>query len=110
MNEISQAVSEELAFRNFSIFSSGDHFVHQSETVLAILVECYLSNISVKFEWNRPKGIGEVAFKDFSNFSSGGLLVYWSRLIIAILVGSYLGMISVKFESHWPKGLGGDNI
>ena len=34
----------------FSIFSSGGHFVHQSETVLTILVEGHLSNISMKFK------------------------------------------------------------
>ena len=32
-----------------SIFSSGGHFVHRSETVLAILVEGHLSNIPMKF-------------------------------------------------------------
>ena len=34
----------------FSIFSSGDQFVHRSETTFAILVQGHLSNISVKFE------------------------------------------------------------
>ena len=46
-------VQEELAFKanysRFSIFSSGGHFVHWSETVLAILVEGHLSNIPMKF-------------------------------------------------------------
>ena len=37
-------------YPRFSIFSSGGHFVHQSETVLAILVEGHLSNISLKFK------------------------------------------------------------
>ena len=37
-------------YPRFSIFSSGGHFVHQSETVLAILVEGHLSNISMKFK------------------------------------------------------------
>ena len=32
----------------FSIFSSGSHFVHRSGTILAILVEGYPRNISVK--------------------------------------------------------------
>ena len=45
---------EELAFKasysRFSIFSSGGHFVHRSETVLAILVEGHLSNIPMKFK------------------------------------------------------------
>ena len=34
----------------FSIFSSGGHFFHRSKTVLVILVEGYLSNISMKFK------------------------------------------------------------
>ena len=37
-------------YPRFSIFSSGGHFVHRSETVLAILVEGHLSNISLKFK------------------------------------------------------------
>ena len=37
-------------YSRFSIFSSGGHFVHQSETVLAILVQGHLSNISMKFK------------------------------------------------------------
>ena len=37
-------------YPRFSIFSSGGHFVHQSETVLNILVEGHLSNISTKFK------------------------------------------------------------
>ena len=45
---------EELAFKanysRFSSFSSGGPFVHWSETVLAIMVEGLLSNISIKFE------------------------------------------------------------
>ena len=36
-------------FRIF-YFSSGSHFVHQSGTVLAILVEGHLSNIPMKFK------------------------------------------------------------
>ena len=34
--------------RFFSIFSSGEHFVQQSRTILAILVKEDKSNISVK--------------------------------------------------------------
>ena len=34
----------------FSIFSSGGHFVNQSETVLAILVQGHLSNIPMKLK------------------------------------------------------------
>ena len=57
-------LQEELAFKanysQFFIFSSGGHFVHQSETVLAILVEGHLSNILMKFKGNRLRGIGGV--------------------------------------------------
>ena len=34
----------------FSIFSSGDHFVHWSETFEAILIQGHVSNIPMKFE------------------------------------------------------------
>ena len=37
-------------YPRFSIFSSGGLFVHQSETVLAILVEGHLSNLSMKLK------------------------------------------------------------
>ena len=37
-------------YPRFSIFSSGGLFIHRSETVLAILVEGHLSNISMKFK------------------------------------------------------------
>ena len=37
-------------YSQFSIFSSGSHFVHQSGIVLAILVEGHLSNIPMKFK------------------------------------------------------------
>ena len=57
-------VQEDLAFKanysRFSIFSSGGHFVHQSGTILAILVEGHLSNIPMKFKGNRLRGIGGV--------------------------------------------------
>ena len=45
-------------YPRFSIFSSGGHFIHRSETVLAILVEGLLSNISMKFKIYWPRGIG----------------------------------------------------
>ena len=37
-----------MLFKGFSIFSSGGHFVQQSRTSLAILVEGQPRNISVK--------------------------------------------------------------
>ena len=54
LNHTCPRVQEEFAFKanysQFSIFSSGGHFVHRSGTVLAILVEGHLSNISMKFK------------------------------------------------------------
>ena len=44
----------------FLFFSSGGHFVHQSGTVFAILVEGDLSKIPMKFEVNCPWSIGLV--------------------------------------------------
>ena len=38
----------EMSFKGFSIFSSGDHFVQQNETILAILAKRDKRNISVK--------------------------------------------------------------
>ena len=46
----SGGVSFEANYSRFSIFSSGGHFVHRSQTVLAILVEGHLSNIPMKFK------------------------------------------------------------
>ena len=37
-------------YSRFSIFSSGGHFVHRSQTILAILIEGHLSIISMKFK------------------------------------------------------------
>ena len=56
----------ELAFKAdyspFSIFSSGGHFVHRSQTILALLVGSHLGNIPMKFESHWPKGSGGVRF------------------------------------------------
>ena len=45
-------------FKGFSIFSSGGHLVHQSRTILAILVGSHLGNIPMKFESHWPTGSG----------------------------------------------------
>ena len=54
LNHIGPRVQEELAFKanysRFSIFSSGGHIFHRSETVLAILLEGNLSIILIKFK------------------------------------------------------------
>ena len=39
-----------MAFKAFSIFSSGGHLVYQSGTSLAILIGSHLGNIPLKFE------------------------------------------------------------
>ena len=42
--------------KKFSIFSSGGHFVQQSETILEILVEGHTRNISMKSShWPRRR-------------------------------------------------------
>ena len=46
----SGGVSFKANYSRFFIFSSGGHFVHQSETVLVTLVEGHLSNIPMKFK------------------------------------------------------------
>ena len=51
-----------VAFKDFSIFSSGGHLVYQSGTILAILVGRHLGNIPVKFESHWPKNSGGVSF------------------------------------------------
>ena len=43
-----QPLAMEMSFKHFSIFNSGDHFVQQSRTILAILVKEDKRNISVK--------------------------------------------------------------
>ena len=37
-------------YSRFSIFSSGGHFVHRIQLILAILIEGHLSIISMKFK------------------------------------------------------------
>ena len=45
-----------MSFKGFSIFSSGDHFVQRSRSILAILIEGYLRNIFVKSgHWPRRR-------------------------------------------------------
>ena len=42
--------AQELAYKDFSIFSSGCHLVNQRRSILAILVGSHLGNIPEKFE------------------------------------------------------------
>ena len=77
-------------FKDFSIFSSCDHLVYRSRTILAILVGSHLGNIPMKFESHWPKCSGGVSFKAnylrFSIFSSGGHFVHQSETFFAVLV------------------------
>ena len=57
-----QGYTEELTFKDFSIFSSGGHLVNRSETILAIFVGSHLGNIPMKFESHWLKGSGGVSF------------------------------------------------
>ena len=47
-----------MSFKGFSIFNSGGHFVKQSGTILAILVEGHSRNIPVKLFQNPLTGLG----------------------------------------------------
>ena len=49
-------------FKDFSIFSSGGHFVYRGGTIFAILVGSHLGHIPMKFESRWPKGSGGVSF------------------------------------------------
>ena len=51
-----------MSLKAFSILSSGDHFVQQSVTIFAILVESHSRNIPVKLFQNPLTSLGE----DFS--------------------------------------------
>ena len=42
-------------FKDFSIFSSGGHFVYQSRMILAVLVGSHIGNIAEKFESHWPR-------------------------------------------------------
>ena len=55
-------------FLRCSIFSSGGHFVRRSKTVLSVLIEGHLINIPIKFERNRPRGIGAFGVLRFFYF------------------------------------------
>ena len=47
-----------MAFKDFSIFSSGDQLVYQSGEVIAILIGSHVGVIPVKLESHWPKGLG----------------------------------------------------
>ena len=46
-------LATEMSFKGFSIFSSGDHFVQQSGTILAILLKGDERNVFVISFWNQ---------------------------------------------------------
>ena len=56
----------------FSTFSSGNHFVQRSGTILAILIDGHSRTILVKIYRNRAIGLQKMSWKCiFSIFSSG---------------------------------------
>ena len=112
-----------LSFKGFffSIFSSGNHFVQQSRTILAILAKGHKRNFDAKLFWNLAIGHGdivyyfeilplamEMSFKGFSIFSSGNHFVQQIRPILAILVKGDKRNISVKSFWNQATGQGGD--
>ena len=49
-------------FKDLPIFSSGDHLVYWSGTILIVVVGSHLGNIPIMFESHWPKGSGGVSF------------------------------------------------
>ena len=71
-----------MSFKGVSIFSSGGHFVQQSRTILAFLVddhpkEHFREIILESVHWYRRRS----HLKVFSIFCSGSHFVQWSRMI-----------------------------
>ena len=100
-----------MSFYEFSIFSSGGHFVQRSRTILAIFDKVASGDHSYEiilkwahWPWRR------CPFKSFSIFSSGGHFVQRSRTILAILVKGHPRNIPVKLFWNLPIGLGGDVV
>ena len=87
---------EETSFKGFSIFSSGNHFVQQSRTILAILVKGRKRNISMKFFLKSGHWPLRCCLQVFLFFSSGDHFIQQSGTIIAILVKGDKRNISVK--------------
>ena len=85
----------DVLLRFYSTFSSSNHFVQQSRTILAMGRK---RNISVKLFWN-PLATA-MSFKGFSILSSGDHFVQQSRTILAILVK---GDKIILKSGHWPK-------
>ena len=69
--------------KGFSIFSSADHFVQRSGTILAILVEGHPRNMSEIILKSAHWPWWRCCFTGFSIFSSGGHFVQWSGTILA---------------------------
>ena len=82
-----------MSFYEFSIFSSGGHFVQRSRTILAIFDKLHQGIIHMKMG---PLALEKMSFKSFSIFSSGGHFVQRSRTILAILVKGHPRNIPVK--------------
>ena len=70
----------------FSIYSPSGHFVQQSGTIGAILLECYTRNISVKIFQNLLIGLAEE-------------VVYFFFLFIALAAILFNG--AEPFEQFW---------
>ena len=83
--------------KEFSIFSSGDHFVTPDGTTLAILVNRHMRNVLRNYFEIVP--LQEMSFKVvffFSILSSGNHFVQLSGTILAILVKGQKRNFSVK--------------
>ena len=91
-----------MAFKDFSVFSSGSHFVYRRKNILAFLLGSHLGNIPEKFESHLPKDLEGDNFKAnysrFSIFSSGSHFVPRSGTVFPIMVEGHLSNIPMKIE------------
>ena len=100
-----------MLFYEFSIFSSGGHFVQRSRTILAIFGKRSSKEHSCEIilkSAHPPRK--RYRLKGFSIFSYDGHFVQRSGTILAILVKGHPRNIPVKLFWNLPIGLGGDVV
>ena len=100
-----------MLFYEFSIFSSGGHFVQRSRTILAVFGKGSSKEHSCEIilkSAHRPRR--RCRLKGFSIFSFDGHFVQRSGTILAILVKGHPRNIPVKLFWNLPNGLGGDVV
>ena len=85
--KIHALVKEEKSLKGFSIYSPGGHFVKQSRTVSAILVDSHLRKIPVKLFQNLSTNLAEVV----------------KSLYLFIALAAILFNVAESFERFWLR-------